>query len=101
MRARRIPMMSRTQSNQPRCGVTTASETSMLERLASEAFSRAMLSALFGMSIEKSVKATPVETKVPALSEVRSNFTLEQPGVTQRRAGMRRAVARRRSIPRP
>jgi len=81
--------------------VTTASETSMLVRLASEAFSRAMLIALLGMSIEKSVKATPVETKVPALSDVRSNFRLEQPEVAQRSTGTRRAVARLRSIPRP
>ena len=78
--------------------MTTASDTSMFGRLASEAFSLAMLSALLGMSMEKTVRATPLETKVPELSEVRSNFRLEQPAARQRRTGKRAVVARRLSM---
>lgn len=73
----------------------------MLGLLASEAFSRAMLMALLGMSIENNVKATPVETKVPALSEVRSKLTLEQAEARLSRTGRRRVVASRRGMGRP
>src|SRR5688572_26954229 len=61
---------------------------------ASEAFSRAMLSALFGMSCEKIVKAQPDDTKVPEVSVSRWNSTLAQEPASAARhasasAGMR------------
>lgn len=79
-------MMSSSQSNQPRWGCTRASSTSVLGRLASAAFSRAMLRALLGMSIESRVKAIPEDSKVPEVSLVRSNYTLEHPATIARSA---------------
>jgi hypothetical protein len=50
----------------------------MFARFASDAFSRAINCAPLGRSIEKIVKASPVERKVPEVSLVRSKDKLEQ-----------------------
>ena len=72
--------------------------TSMLARLASDAFSRAMSWEPLGRSIEKIVNAKPEELKVPEVSVERSNETLPQPGVVVATASNAARAADRRSL---
>jgi len=60
-----MPRMSRSQSKGPSHGTTSTSVTCVFARFASEAFSRAICSAVFGMSNERIVNDHPREVNVP------------------------------------
>lgn len=78
-----MPRMSSNQSSGPNHGTTSTSVTCVFARFASEAFSRAICSAVFGMSNERIVNDQPRDVNVPEVCVSRRNSRLAHAEVRQ------------------